>query len=694
MKKLLSTLLLAAAVPATMLAKPLNGELLKMNQIKVTPDVKSTFLKADSRINPAILAEEPGRTVTMDTIPLHGRWDFFTGSSFGTDGRAIYYDEYSNTVYVLHNFFQVKGTNVPETNGKLKLITYNQGGTVKGESISLYEGTAQFLYQTRFDMSNPSKSTNPLDINVVATANDFYDHSTTDLINKDSVAFCLYDAAKLVAGEPTKKVVFETGPSASKVYLWRDLNPKSYVSADNSNYYIAGASLFAAEGSGAMSGKYGFNVLDNSNGHSIEYSDFPSQFGLDKFSDPKPTGHFNSPVFFGQDKNKKLYAFVNNMHRVDLTKRLPAISVSNDDGVSWSELEIMPWSVVDNYVKPYVTDGTPTEDLDLGFQVYNGTDFLMQENGDFSYVAKLVARQKESKELFVTDIVEVYKESGVWGMRKVEDMKTRKEDNTFTYLSLLSIFEAGIDPVKGKMAYDVHDRANELELGITKDKQYLVMKWIDYKFTYDDKGEKVYAEGDESVTAKLWYQTDSEKNTWEESDFTGFQPTAIYVKYRKIGTSEWSKPVQLTNDERYHMHTHMPDVIPSLENIPMVTTLANRSKTNLTDWPATFLPDKLKDLLGYELRTPIYNVFNAGKLAVNDTPTSKDAISVYPNPANNTLTVSCEANSTVEIFNTLGEKMMDVKGNNANVSSLANGIYLVKVTKDGKVSSTLFTVAK
>ena len=43
MKKLLSTLLLAAAVPATMLAKPLAGEQLKMNQIKVKPEVKSTF---------------------------------------------------------------------------------------------------------------------------------------------------------------------------------------------------------------------------------------------------------------------------------------------------------------------------------------------------------------------------------------------------------------------------------------------------------------------------------------------------------------------------------------------------------------------------------------------------------------------------------------------------------------------------
>jgi len=143
------------------------------------------------------------------------------------------------------------------------------------------------------------------------------------------------------------------------------------------------------------------------------------------------------------------------------------------------------------------------------------------------------------------------------------------------------------------------------------------------------------------------------------------------------------------------LHTHMPDMVPSLERIPMVTSVSDDRKSDVADWPATSLPAVFKEMLYNELRVPMYYVFDAvSPAAVNDTKTSKDAISVYPNPANNTLTVSCDANATVEIFNTLGEKMMDVKGNTANVSSLANGIYLVKVTKDGKVSSTLFTVAK
>ena len=52
---------------------------------------------------------------------------------------------------------------------------------------------------------------------------------------------------------------------------------------------------------------------------------------------------------------------------------------------------------------------------------------------------------------------------------------------------------------------------------------------------------------------------------------------------------------------------------------------------------------------------------------------------MYPNPAKSTVTI----NTTVEnivVYSVAGQKLMETSNNNFDVSSLANGIYLVKIT--------------
>ncbi|MAB39356.1 MAG: hypothetical protein CL528_06450 [Aequorivita sp.] len=64
-------------------------------------------------------------------------------------------------------------------------------------------------------------------------------------------------------------------------------------------------------------------------------------------------------------------------------------------------------------------------------------------------------------------------------------------------------------------------------------------------------------------------------------------------------------------------------------------------------------------------------------LGVNDIALSQ--ITLYPNPAKSTVTI----NTTVEnivVYSVAGQKLMETSSNNFDVSSLANGIYLVKIT--------------
>ena len=69
---------------------------------------------------------------------------------------------------------------------------------------------------------------------------------------------------------------------------------------------------------------------------------------------------------------------------------------------------------------------------------------------------------------------------------------------------------------------------------------------------------------------------------------------------------------------------------------------------------------------------------------------SKSQCTVYPNPVSNgKLYISSPSNSQkqVAIYSILGQKVLDIKTtNNAeiNVSKLAKGNYILKITEDGK----------
>jgi hypothetical protein len=66
----------------------------------------------------------------------------------------------------------------------------------------------------------------------------------------------------------------------------------------------------------------------------------------------------------------------------------------------------------------------------------------------------------------------------------------------------------------------------------------------------------------------------------------------------------------------------------------------------------------------------------------------------YPNPVNNMLTISLPTSGNdIALFNIRGEQVMKTRSAAANsqldVSKLASGLYLVKITKDGRLVSQL-----
>ncbi len=66
-------------------------------------------------------------------------------------------------------------------------------------------------------------------------------------------------------------------------------------------------------------------------------------------------------------------------------------------------------------------------------------------------------------------------------------------------------------------------------------------------------------------------------------------------------------------------------------------------------------------------------------------------VSVYPNPAKETLNINAKNITAVEVYNLVGQKVQSAKAaSQINVSNLAKGVYLVKVTAEGKTQTVKF----
>jgi hypothetical protein len=68
-----------------------------------------------------------------------------------------------------------------------------------------------------------------------------------------------------------------------------------------------------------------------------------------------------------------------------------------------------------------------------------------------------------------------------------------------------------------------------------------------------------------------------------------------------------------------------------------------------------------------------------------------EGLKMYPNPTKNNLFIETTLNSdiNVSIVNMLGKEVVNTKviNNTVNVSNLTSGIYIVKITEEGKTST-------
>ena len=443
-------------------------------------------------------------------------------------------------------------------------------------------------------------------------------------------------------------------------YGWGGTDSKIYGKA------TAGGDPFSIAVAGVLP-PTGLPFADNSNMAYRRTTDFsnwtfaiPPQWAANKFIEPVAvTGYTDSLrdsriTSLKYENNALYFAAYGRFVAADNSKIwLPGVSKSTDDSFKiWSDFEIFPRSIIDNYAKSL---GLVDSVLNIG-----NLDFIVLPNGDYSHIVDLNEDTTITGTLYdqaVHTIVELYKEGTTFGIRKIADITGYVVKYTGTNSN--------------------NQMGDEVMVSKTVDGTKLLVKWVDFIDVTDSAG-----------TVYKNYTTD------------------IMVSARDVKSGTWSKTKNITQSLIVDRITWIPSLIPNnllnipvlkVETIPVSTDDATGAKTRQLSLETD--PQYVK--IGH---------FNADQLLdvpeKNIKPTADFQImGIYPNPSDNMshvdLNLPFSGNVNIDLFDILGNKMLNVfNGNisnglsavNINTAGLSSGAYFISVSYDGTKISKLINV--
>lgn len=207
-------------------------------------------------------------------------------------------------------------------------------------------------------------------------------------------------------------------------------------------------------------------------------------------------------------------------------------------------------------------------------------------------------------------------------------------------------------------------------------------------------------DGDQSL--KYTYTSDATNNFWAFSSYEGDYAASPKLAGTVAVVKMWVKTNRTTP---ITMQARLKLSNLDVENTTKPMVSVNTTKTDGSWEELTFnipCPENFDGVtlwfnLLYDVATPNENLkagdivyvdqlsatFDYSLLSVKEN--TLKGVAVYPNPVSDVLNISAPEGSLVKIYNSLGVVVKTVNGTNSvSVSDLAAGLYVVKITKDGK----------
>ncbi|MFP4543101.1 MAG: T9SS type A sorting domain-containing protein [Candidatus Kapaibacterium sp.] len=379
----------------------------------------------------------------------------------------------------------------------------------------------------------------------------------------------------------------------------------------------------------------------------------PSAWSSANFHPVETTRHrANSLVDLIYDKeSENLYfaAFGNFVNFAEEGAR-PGVSVSTDKGETWSDFEVFPLSVLDNYP---VEQGAS----ELSF-FYETIGFTEYGDGNYSFVLPVNHIQTTGtlREIIKKELCEVYYQDGSWGIRKIAD--------------LTSAIMVYADVTNENTGQRQNPGDYEIQLAISEDGQTLLAKWVDL--------------------------IDYDGSTFDNVD--------VFAATRKTNQSSWGAAVNITQSDEIDRSTILPDVIPSdLVDIPLLKMFTKHAPE--------LSPEDIRAEQFYAGKEQWLQIahFNAVVGVEDDKPLADEfkVHGIFPNPAVNeaslNLNMGMPAYVEVEIFDVLGNsKGLSFSGNlsaglravTLDVAGLSSGTYYCRIKSGSKTITEILTVNK
>ena len=245
-----------------------------------------------------------------------------------------------------------------------------------------------------------------------------------------------------------------------------------------------------------------------------------------------------------------------------------------------------------------------------------------------------------------------------------------------------------------------------------------------------------YKDINDNDNIRLTTSADVEVDLWGRTDGVIFTPSSAGYTYRRLATAphpntvwnsaDWTvfDPQVYNNVGNYIYAVNLYEysinggttwtvfgnngglLTNSFTSTPMVTLVMPPSASNKSGFVfrivSIFNPTGTDySAVGYAATTPAnYSAAGAwridnftvsnGALVLSTNQNQISGLQVYPNPTKNILNITTDLNSTkdVEIYDMIGKKVLvENIQSQLNVSSLVTGMYIVKITEDGKTST-------
>lgn len=549
---------------------------------------------------------------------------------------------------------------------------------VTWDSMAVFTEDGYGAFYPSVAVSNPMNATNINDIPVNIWGM-FYTKSGTNWGANGALAL-QGSGSKWDNVEPIESP--KTG-NPNNGQLWTVMKMKSFV--DGNESFVAMAGTLSPKSENFQYGYYGVRTVDVK-GESEIASIVPSQWDVSKFRASTSTNtSYQSGMEFDFDNEGSLYTSVNNIFLPEPVEyfRVPGVSKSTDMGLTWTDFNKVPQAVIEAYVSS--TGNNTWRAVDP----YAQDAFVVTGPNQYSHFFTIGLWMDGDQTFRDVQLIECYYKDNNWGVRKVATINGYPK--IFTRSAKFS--------TTTKWVYKIDDDllGYELQVAKTKDGNNILVKWIDVSLPLP-------------ISPAYTISYDSRKTDGTTEELTGdvdtIFTTDVFVSSRSVGGNSWAIPTNATNDSIANKVTWIPDIVPSLNEIPII--MHHTPVVTNTTHPAFGIPRPIIQLAADLSPIVTYSTISTVVSVEEETPvTTNVSTSVYPNPAVSesqlVFNMKQTGNVQIEVFNSLGQSVgiiysgvqfAGIHGLNFDVSNYVSGAYYYTVTTSNGTETGKFNVVK